>query len=67
MAVNPTGEFERTAGGAVLMDGIRLRGEIIAGLYATIEAAGSPPVSTKSPREISSLTTNSRTRSSTPL
>ena len=25
----PTGEFERTPGGAVLMDGIRLRGETI--------------------------------------
>ena len=36
--------FERTPGGAVLMDGIRLRGEIIAQLRATIEAAGSPPV-----------------------
>ncbi len=39
--ISPQGEFERTAGGAVLMDGIRLRGEIIAGLRATIEAAGS--------------------------
>src|SRR5690606_36712025 len=38
------GDFERTPGGAVLMDGIRLRGEIIAGLRSTIEAAGSPPV-----------------------
>ena len=42
--INPTGDFERTPGGAVLMDGIRLRGEIIAGLRATIEAAGSPAV-----------------------
>ena len=32
MSINPIGEFERTPGGAVLMDGIRLRGEIIAGL-----------------------------------
>jgi methylenetetrahydrofolate dehydrogenase (NADP+)/methenyltetrahydrofolate cyclohydrolase len=36
--------FERTPGGAILMDGIRLRGEIIARLRSTIEAAGSPPV-----------------------
>jgi methylenetetrahydrofolate dehydrogenase (NADP+)/methenyltetrahydrofolate cyclohydrolase len=36
--------FERTPGGAVLMDGNRLRDEIVAGLRATIEAAGSPPV-----------------------
>jgi methylenetetrahydrofolate dehydrogenase (NADP+)/methenyltetrahydrofolate cyclohydrolase len=42
--INPAGQFERTPGGAVLMDGIRLRGEIIAGLRTTIEAAGSPPV-----------------------
>jgi len=40
MGITPTGEFERTPGGAVLMDGIRLRGEIIAGLAATIAAAG---------------------------
>ena len=44
MSINPIGEFERTPGGAVLMDGIRLRGEIIAGLRSTIEAAGNPPV-----------------------
>ncbi|MEZ5221329.1 MAG: bifunctional 5,10-methylenetetrahydrofolate dehydrogenase/5,10-methenyltetrahydrofolate cyclohydrolase [Ilumatobacteraceae bacterium] len=43
-AIRPVGEYERTPGGAVLMDGIRLRGEIIAGLRARIEAAGSPPV-----------------------
>jgi methylenetetrahydrofolate dehydrogenase (NADP+)/methenyltetrahydrofolate cyclohydrolase len=36
--------FDRTPGGAVLMDGNRLRDEIVAGLRATIEAAGSPPV-----------------------
>jgi len=35
---------ERTAGGAVLMDGNRLRDEIVADLRRTIEAAGSPPV-----------------------
>ena len=44
MTITPQGEFERTPGGAVLMDGIRLRGEIIASLRATIEAAGSPAV-----------------------
>jgi methylenetetrahydrofolate dehydrogenase (NADP+)/methenyltetrahydrofolate cyclohydrolase len=36
--------FERTAGGAVLMDGARLRDEIVADLRSTVEAAGSPPV-----------------------
>lgn len=36
--------FERTPGGAILMDGIRLRDEIVARLRAEIEAAGSPPV-----------------------
>ena len=36
--------FDRTPGGAVLMDGNRLRDEIIVGLRATIEAAGSPAV-----------------------
>ena len=35
---------DRTPGGAVLMDGNRLRDEIVAGLRRTIEAAGSPPV-----------------------
>ncbi len=39
-----SGEFERTPGGAILMDGVRLREEVIAELRATIEAAGSPPV-----------------------
>lgn len=34
----------RTPGGAVLMDGNRLRDEIVVGLRATIEAAGSPPI-----------------------
>jgi methylenetetrahydrofolate dehydrogenase (NADP+)/methenyltetrahydrofolate cyclohydrolase len=36
--------FDRTPGGAVLMDGNRLRDEIVAGLRRTIQAAGSPPV-----------------------
>ncbi|MGA0879611.1 MAG: bifunctional 5,10-methylenetetrahydrofolate dehydrogenase/5,10-methenyltetrahydrofolate cyclohydrolase [Ilumatobacteraceae bacterium] len=35
---------ERTPGGAILMDGNRLRDEIVSGLAATIAAAGSPPV-----------------------
>ncbi|HEX4981232.1 MAG TPA: bifunctional 5,10-methylenetetrahydrofolate dehydrogenase/5,10-methenyltetrahydrofolate cyclohydrolase [Ilumatobacteraceae bacterium] len=37
-------DFERTPGGAVLMNGIRLRDEIVARLRREIEAAGSPPV-----------------------
>jgi len=37
-------EFDRTDGGAVLMDGNRLRDEIVARLAETIEAAGRPPV-----------------------
>jgi methylenetetrahydrofolate dehydrogenase (NADP+)/methenyltetrahydrofolate cyclohydrolase len=37
-------DFERTPGGAILMDGIRLRDEIVVELRATIDAAGSPPV-----------------------
>jgi methylenetetrahydrofolate dehydrogenase (NADP+) / methenyltetrahydrofolate cyclohydrolase len=37
-------QFERTPGGAVLMDGARLRDEIVADLRKTVEAAGSPPV-----------------------
>ncbi|MEZ5219326.1 MAG: bifunctional 5,10-methylenetetrahydrofolate dehydrogenase/5,10-methenyltetrahydrofolate cyclohydrolase [Ilumatobacteraceae bacterium] len=37
-------EFDRTPGGAVLMDGNRLRDETVARLRTTIEAAGSPPV-----------------------
>ncbi|MFM2072929.1 MAG: methylenetetrahydrofolate dehydrogenase/methenyltetrahydrofolate cyclohydrolase [Actinomycetota bacterium] len=41
----PTTEnFERTPGGAVLMDGIRLRDEIIVSLRSIIEGAGSPAV-----------------------
>jgi methylenetetrahydrofolate dehydrogenase (NADP+)/methenyltetrahydrofolate cyclohydrolase len=35
---------ERTPGGAILMDGNRLRDEIVARLATTIAAAGSPPV-----------------------
>jgi methylenetetrahydrofolate dehydrogenase (NADP+)/methenyltetrahydrofolate cyclohydrolase len=37
-------ELDRTPGGAVLMDGNRLRDEIVASLRTTIDAAGSPPV-----------------------
>jgi methylenetetrahydrofolate dehydrogenase (NADP+)/methenyltetrahydrofolate cyclohydrolase len=37
-------DFARTAGGAVLMDGVRLRDEIIVELRKTVEAAGTPPV-----------------------
>lgn len=44
MSDSPTENFDRTPGGAVLMDGERLRDEIVAGLRATIDAAGSPPV-----------------------
>jgi methylenetetrahydrofolate dehydrogenase (NADP+) / methenyltetrahydrofolate cyclohydrolase len=36
--------FERTPGGAVLMDGIRLRDETVASLRAQIEAAGNPAI-----------------------
>jgi methylenetetrahydrofolate dehydrogenase (NADP+)/methenyltetrahydrofolate cyclohydrolase len=37
-------DFERTPGGAVLMNGNRLRDEIVLRLRGEIEAAGSPPV-----------------------
>ncbi len=37
-------DFERTAGGAILMDGKRLRDEIVARLRQEIEAMGSPAV-----------------------
>jgi methylenetetrahydrofolate dehydrogenase (NADP+) / methenyltetrahydrofolate cyclohydrolase len=37
-------DLVRTAGGAILMDGIRLREETIARLRSTIDAAGSPHV-----------------------
>lgn len=39
-----TETFERTAGGAVLLDGNRLRDEIVAELRAEIESIGSPAV-----------------------
>jgi len=44
MSITPVGAFERTPGGAILMDGNRLRDETVAALRRTIEAAGSPPV-----------------------
>ncbi|MBI4883125.1 MAG: bifunctional 5,10-methylenetetrahydrofolate dehydrogenase/5,10-methenyltetrahydrofolate cyclohydrolase [Actinobacteria bacterium] len=44
MTITPTGAFDRTPGGAILMDGNRLRDEIVVALRAAIEAAGSPPV-----------------------
>ena len=37
-------DFERTPGGAILMDGNRLRDETVARLRGEIEALGSPPV-----------------------
>jgi methylenetetrahydrofolate dehydrogenase (NADP+) / methenyltetrahydrofolate cyclohydrolase len=37
-------DFARTPGGAVLMDGARLRDEIVADVRKEVEAAGSPPV-----------------------
>ena len=43
-ATESTVDFERTPGGAVLMNGIRLRDEIVLRLRGEIEAAGSPPV-----------------------
>jgi len=45
-SINPMSEptIERTPGGAVLMDGNRLRDEIVARLGAEIAAAGAPPV-----------------------
>lgn len=39
-----SGEFERTDGGAILLDGNRLRDEIVADLSVEIEGLGSPPV-----------------------
>ncbi|MEQ1874489.1 MAG: bifunctional 5,10-methylenetetrahydrofolate dehydrogenase/5,10-methenyltetrahydrofolate cyclohydrolase [Ilumatobacteraceae bacterium] len=44
MSISPVGDFERTPGGAILMDGNRLRDETVAALRRTIDAAGSPPV-----------------------
>lgn len=40
----PTEAFVRTPGGAILMDGLKLRDETIARLRSTVEAAGSPHV-----------------------
>jgi len=40
----PENTVERTAGGAVFMDGNRLRDEMVAALAETIKTAGSPPV-----------------------
>lgn len=42
--VDNTESFSRTPGGAILMDGERLRDEIVAELRIAIEAAGSPRV-----------------------
>ncbi len=39
-----TGEFERTPGGAILMDGNRLRDETVVRLRAEIDALGNPAV-----------------------
>lgn len=39
-----SGDFERTEGGAILLDGNRLRDEIVVDLRAEIEALGSPSV-----------------------
>ncbi len=39
-----TDDFERTPGGAVLMDGKRLRDEIVADLRAEIESLGNPTI-----------------------
>ena len=36
--------MQRTAGGAVLMDGTRLRDEIVAHIRSTVESAGSPAI-----------------------
>jgi methylenetetrahydrofolate dehydrogenase (NADP+)/methenyltetrahydrofolate cyclohydrolase len=44
MSDSPAEQFERTPGGAILMDGDRLRDETVARLRRTIEAAGSPAV-----------------------
>ncbi len=40
----PTENFVRTPGGAILMDGLKLRDETIARLRSTVESAGSPHV-----------------------
>ena len=44
MTITPVGAFDRTPGGAILMDGNRLRDETVAALRRTIDAAGCPPV-----------------------
>lgn len=44
MTVQLTGEFERTPGGAVLLDGKRLRDEIVGQIRAELDAFGSPNV-----------------------
>ena len=44
MTITPLGAFDRTPGGAILMDGNRLRDETVAALRRTIDAAGAPPV-----------------------
>jgi methylenetetrahydrofolate dehydrogenase (NADP+)/methenyltetrahydrofolate cyclohydrolase len=41
---NPSGEFERTPGGAILMDGNRLRDEIVGRLNERITALGNPHI-----------------------
>lgn len=41
---NPAGEYERTPGGAILMDGNRLRDEIVARLNERITALGNPHI-----------------------
>ena len=42
--MNGTDDLVRTPGGAILMDGLRLRDETILRLHDTVKAAGSPPV-----------------------
>ncbi|MEQ8841127.1 MAG: bifunctional 5,10-methylenetetrahydrofolate dehydrogenase/5,10-methenyltetrahydrofolate cyclohydrolase [Acidimicrobiales bacterium] len=42
--MNPNDDFERSPGGAVLMNGNRLRDEIVAGVRAEIDALGNPAV-----------------------
>ncbi len=43
-ATSPERPIEYTPGGAILLDGNRLRDETVAGLASTIAAAGNPPV-----------------------
>jgi len=42
--IEPPTDFARTPGGAVLMDGIKLRDEVVADVRRRIEALGDPPV-----------------------